>query len=406
MTKVLRLGYVVVVMWLAVPLSAGPEARQQEDDDVQNISLAPIECWMRTTTRSVRVGEPFSLVLTCAVVETQSTTVIPDQSRLDPSVVAMAPFEVVDGSQSSDLRTASHRFFQYEYTMRFFGETFGSDVSLPGLSIPYRVQSHVEPDAVVEGRERRYDLPPMAIRIVSLVPTDAADIEDRPPPTFRSIEARHLRANSLRILEWLLYGLVAITMVFAMVPAIRRRPGLSTETRLLASDWTVLAGVERALARVKRERDVEGWTGSKAAEALAALRVAASYAVSWPVAQTLPTADAAQVSGQLTVMEGWFRRRSILVSSSMTAAGVARARRERQQSGPTPEELIGLQEAIERFNAAVYGRAGVTESGLDSAFDHGARAVHAGARRRGRLAGMMRTVTAFVANLRGRTWPR
>ena len=37
-----------------------------------------------TSASAVRVGEPFSLVLTCAVVETDAVTVVPDQADSSP----------------------------------------------------------------------------------------------------------------------------------------------------------------------------------------------------------------------------------------------------------------------------------------------------------------------------------
>ena len=73
----------------------------------------PIRCWWRTSARAVRVGEPFSVVFTCAVIETESVTVVPNQAELDPDAVQLPPFDVIGGSQGTDLRTADHRFFQY-----------------------------------------------------------------------------------------------------------------------------------------------------------------------------------------------------------------------------------------------------------------------------------------------------
>ena len=65
----------------------------------------PLQCWWRTSAGAVRVGEPFSVVLTCAVLETDEVTVVVDESRLEPSVVQFAPFEVLGGSHGADLRS-------------------------------------------------------------------------------------------------------------------------------------------------------------------------------------------------------------------------------------------------------------------------------------------------------------
>src|SRR5262245_66314555 len=88
----------------------------------QDVQTDPLQCWWRTSAGAVRVGEPFSVVLTCAVLETDAATVVPDQSRLEPSVVQFAPFEVLGGNHGADLRTDLRRFFQYEYRLRLIGE--------------------------------------------------------------------------------------------------------------------------------------------------------------------------------------------------------------------------------------------------------------------------------------------
>ena len=71
----------------------------------RHVETDPLQCWWRTSAGAVRVGEPFSVVLTCAVLETDAATVVVDQSRLEPSVVQFAPFEVLGGSHGADLRT-------------------------------------------------------------------------------------------------------------------------------------------------------------------------------------------------------------------------------------------------------------------------------------------------------------
>src|SRR2546428_13634322 len=81
----------------------------------QNVETDPIQCWWRTSAGAVRVGEPFSLVLTCAIVENDAAKVIVDQSKLEPSVIQLAPFQVTGGSPAPALRPASRRFFQDEY---------------------------------------------------------------------------------------------------------------------------------------------------------------------------------------------------------------------------------------------------------------------------------------------------
>src|SRR5215471_18163081 len=137
----------------------------------QDVSTDPLQCWWRTSTGAVRIGEPFSVVLTCAVLETDAATVVVDQSRLEPSVVQFAPFEVLGGSHGADLRTDQRRFFQYEYRLRLIADgMFGKDVALPDTKISYRVQSKVGQKTSLQGRDQTYVMPAQSRRVLSLLP--------------------------------------------------------------------------------------------------------------------------------------------------------------------------------------------------------------------------------------------
>src|SRR5713101_6211527 len=106
----------------------------------QDVQTDPLQCWWRTSAGAIRVGEPFTVVLTCAVLETDAATVVVDQSRLEPSVVQFAPFEVLGGSHGADIRSDLRRFFQYEYRLRLIAENlFGRDAALPETKLSYRV---------------------------------------------------------------------------------------------------------------------------------------------------------------------------------------------------------------------------------------------------------------------------
>src|SRR4051812_34477750 len=94
------------------------QAAPPAEPSVDLVDADPIKCWWRTSASSVRVGEPFTVVLTCAVVENDMTKVVPDQSRLEPSVMQFPPFEVVGGSRSPDIFSSQRRFFQYQYQLR------------------------------------------------------------------------------------------------------------------------------------------------------------------------------------------------------------------------------------------------------------------------------------------------
>src|SRR3954466_15902383 len=163
----------------ALLLTAAAAATTAATVAAQTVQTDPLQCWWRTSAGAVRVGEPFTVVLTCAVLETDGATVVADQTRLEPSVVQFAPFEVLGGSHGADLRTDQRRFFQYEYRLRLIADgMFGKDVALPETKLSYKIQSKVGQKTSVQGRDQSYVLPAQSVRVLSLVPGDTSDIRD------------------------------------------------------------------------------------------------------------------------------------------------------------------------------------------------------------------------------------
>lgn len=325
-----------------------------------NVDPVPIQCWWRTSAPAVRVGEPFSFVLTCAVFETDALKVVPDQSRLDPSVVQMAPFEVLGGSHGPDLRAGDRRLFQYEYRLRLVGEDlFGKDVKLPEIHVGYRVQSRVAQGAANEGRDRTYTLPPESIRVLSMVPGDAASIRDQSAETFIDLDERGFRASAMRITAGILLTLGAIAALLALAKLADRYRRQSPDAGRLVADRAVLRAVDRELAAVERAREQAGWTPELAARALSALRITAGYGADRPVSQSAATPATAGADGFLAVPIGWTARSSVLVSGSMTAARVADARKRASAAGAGARRIVileTLEEALLRLTQAQYGR--------------------------------------------------
>src|SRR5688572_4611616 len=64
-----------------------PAARQMESD--------PIRCWWKTDKTAVHVGEHFTLLLTCGVIDTARLRVEADPSKFDAGALALVPFEVL-----------------------------------------------------------------------------------------------------------------------------------------------------------------------------------------------------------------------------------------------------------------------------------------------------------------------
>ena len=172
-------------------IGAVPAAAQTGTDMVE---VEPITCWWRTSTSAVRTGESFGMTLTCAVVETEANKVVPDFSKLDPTVVQLPPFEVLGGTHPGDLVRPGKRFFQYDYRLRLIAEdAFGNDVSIPPLEISYRIESKVTGGDVAQGRDQSYSLPKASVRLISLVPDDTSDIREAPVSMFSGIENRESR---------------------------------------------------------------------------------------------------------------------------------------------------------------------------------------------------------------------
>jgi hypothetical protein len=341
---------VVFALLATTPAMAQPQA----------VEVDPIECWWRSTATAVRVGETFTVVLTCSVLETEAARVVADESRLEPTVVQLPPFEVVGGTHPKDVTTAGRRFFQYHYQLRVIAENvFAAAVTLPALEITYKVESRTDLGDSLAGRDQAYALPPLAIRLLSIVPDTATDIREAPVATFAEMEDVAFRGSAMRVGGWVLLGLGVLLLALALLGVLRRRRTDAPKTRLL-SDTVVLQGVRRELVSIQQQSR-SGWTPDLAGRALAALRVIAAYAAGRPVAQKLrKRADASTVApttidGQLAI-DGRFGT-SAVVSAAVTSSGAE-------------EEL---RDALSRFAAARYGRDATFDAGLDEGIEAGIR---------------------------------
>jgi len=359
----------------------------------QNVETDPIQCWWRTSAGAIRVGETFTVVLTCAVIETPDVKVVVDESRLEPSVVQFAPFEVTGGQHAADLRNGDRRFFQYEYRLRLIAENlFGKDVQLPETKLSYRVQSRLaarQPsgqgkDESIAGRDQTYILPPVSLKLLSLVPADASDIRDSGTETFGDVDRRTFRASLLTVVGGVLFALAALVAVLSIVRVfMRTRKPVSAADRLVG-DSAILRGVGRELAAVQRQREDGGWTTDLASRALAALRVVGTYAMGRRAARAEVVSvtsngvngnGAAISDGRIFVKVGWPKTKNVAISGAATARSIANAIA-RTANGRRPGELESIEEALSRFTTAQYSRPSAEgKSTLDeSALDESMRA--------------------------------
>jgi hypothetical protein len=345
----------------------------------QTVQTDPLQCWWRTSAGAIRIGEPFQVVLTCAVLETDAATVVVDQSRLEPAVLQFAPFEVLGGTHGADLRTEDRRFFQYEYNLRLIAENmFGKDVPLPDTKISYKVQSKVGQKTSLQGRDQTYLMPAQSVRVLSLVPADATDIRDAATDTFTDLDQRAFRANLFVVIGTVMFVLAGLLAVLVIVRILARFRKPTVATTRLITDSTILRGVSRELAAVRRQRNEGGWTPALAGRALAVLRIIAAYAIDRRVGHMPAGAEGITEDGRLILTAGWPRGKRIAVSGSVTPqvlakeltsfASTSNARRTAQ--------LTALQEALLAFTSAQFGRDGKLDDGaLDQALATGVQAL-------------------------------
>ena len=308
-THTLRIALVATVV-------AASTAFAQTGTDM--VEVEPIKCWWRTSTSAVRTGESFDLRLTCAVVETEATKVVPDLSKLDPTVVQLPPFEVLGGTHAGDLVTVGKRFFQYDYRLRLIAEdAFGADVAVPPLEVSYSVESKVTGGDSVKGRELSYALPRASVKLISVVPDDTADIREAPAAAFSAIEDRESRAGLFQTIAGVLFALAGVMVVAILIGMLRSKTKTTSATRAHLAPRAILRHVARELAEVQREGR-GGLTPELAGRALSAARIAGSYASGRAVGQRLIGTNDPLVDGVLRV-GGRMGRAPMYASGSVTA---------------------------------------------------------------------------------------
>ena len=338
----------------------------------------PIRCWWQSSTGAVTIGEAFNVVLTCAVIETTSMQVVADESRLGVASIQMAPFEILGGSHPADAHRRQRRFFQYHYQLRLISaDAIGHDVNVPALSIPYRVHSRVGAAAALEGRDLSYLMPALPIKVLSLVPAEAADIRDGSDASLGAVESLRFRGSMFQILAIALGGIAAVMAVMALVPLARG----ATKTGVIASDRlpdrAVASRAARELTEVQAMAAVDGWTEIAVARALAAVRLIAALAIRHPISEKVMTAGAPVPDGRLEVAHGRMRTMRAAVSSAVTATDVAMTGSQLADSASLTrrQQLEGLQAALADLTAALYRQAPVRDAAtLNEAARHGVSA--------------------------------
>lgn len=348
-----------VLLLFALMASAAPTMAQapgpKPQAPVDMVEVEPITCWWRTSVTAVRTAEPFDVRLTCSVVETEANKVVPDLSKLDPTVVQLPPYEVLGGTHAADLVAPGKRFFQYDYRLRLMSEDqFGGDVPIPPLDIAYRIESQVAGGDTAQGREQSYSLPRASVRLISIVPDDTSDIRDAPAAAFTRIEDRDSRANLLQTIAGILFGLAGVIALMMLIGMLRRKTKTETLAHPRLPARTILATAARELNDVQNASR-GGMSPELAGRALAALRITGTYAIGRTVGQRPVAASDTPLEGEL-VVSGPFGRGRAFVSGAVTTETAA--------SAGTAD---GLADALKTLTVARYGRVETHTSNSDEA---------------------------------------
>ena len=343
-----------------------------------DVEVEPIACWWKTDRNAVHVGERFAVTLTCSFVETPAIKVVADLNQLEPTTVALQPFEVVSGVRHEDIRTPPWRYVQYEYTARIIGDTFfGKDVDIPAVKVTYHIQSSIGGGS--EGRDQTYALPALAMRVNSLVPKKAADIRDTSLDTFADIEARRLRSTGALVASAVAFGFAVVLAGLALVRvAGRYRIRTPAAARPLPLGF-VLRGCVREATRIRSEVARDGWTQELAGRALTVFRIASAVALGRPVAQQIVGKHIVAHDGQLALRKGIFKPKIALVSTSTTSGTISRSIGDVNNVPPSSRMqalLATLTESLLVFRTARYGRNGQLDTtALDTALENGTDAL-------------------------------
>jgi hypothetical protein len=362
------------------------------------VQSAPIRCWWKTDRTAIRVGERFTLVLTCGVIETTGITVVPAVNQLEPGAISLTPFEAVSGVRRDDVVVPPWRYVQYEYSMRLLSEGFfGQDVNIPSLTVTYNLQSA---GAGSEGRDQSYLLPPLPMRVESLVPRAATDIRDASSQTFADVEQRRFLSTLALVAAWIAFAFAAVMAGLAVSYAVGR---LRTRNPLAVRPLpapSLLAGCLRALGRARAEAAHAGWTPELRSRAMAALRIAAALALGRTVAQQFVDAGTPERPGQVAVRSGFVRRKRALVSAPTTPVAIAgRMQNGAVRGAQARVNVEQIADALKAFGAATYARGAEPDTlTLNSALD-----TAVGAIRRLRLSSLwpMRTAQAVARSITG-----
>ena len=363
----------LVLLLSAVPAAAQTSKAFTQTRQPGDVETEPIRCFWKTDRSSIIVGERFTLVLTCGVIDTDRIKAVPDYNQLEPSTIGLLPFEVVKGVRHEDIKASPWRYVQYEYTVRTIAEgLFDKELNIPPVKITYHIQSSVGGGST--GRDQTYQLPAIPMRIASLVPAKNNDIRDAASNTFGEIENRRVRSTGEFVVAAIAFGFAVVLLALALVRVVGRYRVRTPASERPLGLGAVLRGVLREARQVKADAE-GGWTPELALRALTVLRIGGAVALGRPVAQAIVDSYVAPREGQLALRKGMLGRRRALVSNATTATTIAKSMANangRPISARTEAILKELEASLTALSVARYGRATTLDSPtLNTAFDNG-----------------------------------
>lgn len=379
-------GLSVAVMLALFVFCLGVNAVAQTPTDAsygesEAVDADALVCWWKTDKSSIRIGEEFTVTLTCRSVETDREKTVLNDSLLDPGAISLSPYQVKSGRRYKEINRilsgpdgpVTLRNVQYTYTVKLIGEGFfGMDVPLPPLEIRYHIDLVTNKDVVTPGKERTYILSPLPMRIQSLVPKTADTIRDAGTGTFGDIESRRKNAIIAFVAAGTFLLLPLVVMFPILVRAVRgRRENISNGT--VFRDKDLLRRLARELDLVEKNCRTASWDKASVGTALSVFRVAGALAVARRVAQVPVGVETRGFEGQLELRKGFWTRTKVLVSASLTPEEMAdKLTGENWQEVAKASRKALLYEAQTAFAAFNDARYATTENAADRATLDGA----------------------------------
>ncbi len=367
----------LLLLAFAAPAAAQPPKAFTQTRQPGDVETDPIRCFWKTDRSSIIVGERFTLVLTCGIIDTDKIKAVPDFNQLEPSTIGLLPFEVVKGVRHEDVKASPWRYIQYEYTVRTIAEgLFDKELNIPPVKLTYHIQSSIGGGST--GRDQMYQLPAIPMRIASLVPAKNSDIRDASQDTFAEIENRRVRSTGEFVGAAIAFGFAIVLVGMAGVRVASRYRTRTPAAERPLGLGAVLRGVLAEANRVKTDA-AGGWTPELVGRALTVLRVGGAVALGRPVAQAIVDSHVPAREGQLALRQGLLGSRRSLVSNATTPEAIAKALANtngRPLNSRTEAMLKELEESLTVLSTARYGRGTKLDStSLDSAFDSGISAL-------------------------------